>query len=178
MMDLTAPGIYKATDCQGVRQWCQESACSDTAAWYESWDLCMHVCAADLLSTCASAMQAEYGDNYKLFLLVSPYCRTRQTAGAIRQAFGDGHIAGLQVSFWEADSTRLVLSEGMEWSSECWRGRPLAASWVLSSHRRRVHQSTALPAPCSRARLRVVCWCRKKCSCGNRTSATYRSLKK
>ncbi len=41
-------------------------------------------------------LQAEYGDQYKLFFMCSPYCRTRQTFVAIRQAFEDRHFAGLQ----------------------------------------------------------------------------------
>lgn len=42
-------------------------------------------------------MEAEYGQNYKLFYMTSPYCRSRQTYVGIRQAFHDRNFAGLQV---------------------------------------------------------------------------------
>eukprot|EP00877_Chromochloris_zofingiensis_P014179 jgi/Chrzof1/9014/Cz03g33010.t1 len=41
-------------------------------------------------------MEAEYGQNYKLFYMTSPYCRSRQTYVGIRQAFHDRNFAGLQ----------------------------------------------------------------------------------
>jgi broad specificity phosphatase PhoE len=44
-----------------------------------------------------SMMEAEHGNNYKLFFMTSPYCRTRQTFVGIRQAFPDENFAGVQV---------------------------------------------------------------------------------
>jgi hypothetical protein len=41
--------------------------------------------------------------DYKLFFMMSPYCRSRQTFVAMRQAFKDRHVAGIQVGKHEGE---------------------------------------------------------------------------